>query len=146
MTALKYVWLELYARTGRYAEFPDIFLRHWTPLSDLSNCQLETLVRHMYNVKSQIRYGTRPTLAIKLDRTRSVTWVHILHGQWLLTAASDSSISELSLWSTQSIFSAFAGGKVPTPSATSYLAGPVAQGLIDIYDGRVIIALEIRSS
>ena len=86
-----------------------------------------------------------PAVSVNLNGPRGVTWVHVLHGQWLLTAASDSSLSELSLWSLSDVFSSDSDLWKPVPATTAFLDGPVAHGLVEAREGCVAIVLEIRT-
>ena len=100
-------------------------------------------MRHAHAVKAHISLGKEPQTYTRLDRSRCITWVRLLEGQWLIVASSDASVSELSLWSLTSLGEGTDGGK---PVTTVYLGGAVADGLVDVSGDRVIIALEIRSA
>ena len=102
-------------------------------------------MRHAELVRERMLAGKDPSVVVELNGARPVTWVHLLQGQWLLTATSDSSLSELSLFSLRDILSTRLGDRKPTPIATAFLEGPVADGLAEVRDGRVVIAIEIRS-
>lgn len=91
-----------------------------------------------------IEIAMKPTQAATFDHCRGVTWVHVVQGQWLLTATSDSSVSEVSLWVVGPSLDG-AKGFDHVLTATAYLAGPVAQGFVDVQDGGVVIALEVQS-
>lgn len=78
-----------------------------------------------------------------LPQTRSVTWVQVVGGTYLISACSDASTSILSLWRLSSLM-----GSGPYPARAlldeAYLEGPVEAGLVDLLEGTPIIALELR--
>lgn len=115
------------------------------PVTELSSSQMEVYVRHADRLRQNMDAGEQPAVSVHLDGACAVTWVHILQGRWLLTASSDSSLSGLSLWSLSDVLSAGRNHSKPSSIATAYLEGPVADGLVEVRDGRVVIALEIRS-
>ena len=114
-------------------------------MAELSDSQLELIVCHSEILQRRMDAKTRPAVAVNLDGARPVTWVHIVRGQWLLTASSDASSSGLSLWYLHDVLSAGGHGRKPVPAATAYLEGPVANGCVEVQDECVVIALEIRS-
>lgn len=83
----------------------------------------------------------KPQSVVPLHRTRSITWLHIIQGKWLLAACSDATASMITLWSLASLLS----GSAPIPHAEAYLDGPVSDGAVQIQKGRLIIALDVRS-
>ena len=118
---------------------------YFQPVAEMSPAQLELIVRHSTYLQSCLNARKKPMSSVNLDGARPITWVHILRGQWLLTASSDASSSELSLWYLHDVLSAGGHGRKPVPAATAYLEGPVANGCVEVQDECVVIALEIRS-
>ena len=115
------------------------------PFLELSSSQLEALARHADALESRVSAGRQPRVSVNLDGVRPITWVHVLQGRWILVASCDSSVSDLSLWPLQALLSVEKGQTRPPATATAYLQGPVAGGIVDILEERVVIALEIRS-
>lgn len=118
------------------------YCRH---IDTLSSDQCEALTIHSLRLseRKKPRTSESPRSIISIPQSRSVTWVKLIRGQWLLSACSNHTSSTLCLWSLDDL-SKF--GNAARPSALAYLEGPVAAGLIDIQDDdRLIIALEIRA-
>lgn len=83
----------------------------------------------------------KPQSVVPIYRTRSITWLHIVQGKWLLAACSDATVSTITLWSLASLLS----GGSPAPQEEAYLDGPVSDGAVQMQEGRLIIALDVRS-
>ena len=95
---MKHLWHQvLCAQRGQSREL--LSLPYSRPFTELSNTQLEALARHECALQSHLSSDKQPALVVNLDGRLPVTWVHIIQGRWILVAASDSSVSELSLWS-----------------------------------------------
>lgn len=77
-----------------------------------------------------------------MHQSRSVTWVKIVQSKWLLVALSDSSTSTLCLWKLSSIL---LDESDPPPVAEVFLEGPVSNGLTEVQDGVLVVALELRT-
>lgn len=74
---------------------------------------------------------------------KSVTWVQLVYGRWLLVASSDQSDSLLHLWDLAPFHDTDGG---PETVAEVALSGPVKAGYIDHMDGDLVIALELREA
>ena len=120
-------------------------------LPDCSECTLE----HYFMLCSPARvpsfqssailsYLQKGTLAIhktaSLGLPKSVTWLRIVGGRWLLVAASNQEISTFSCWTLTDVFE----GK-PKPLAERYLPGPVHDGEVEVQMEGVVIAISIGS-
>lgn len=111
----------------------------------LSSEQREALATHTLRLPHRLlpddaRY---PPIVTTFHQARSVTWVKLVRGQWLLAACSDNATSTLSLWSIASLRDT---PGTALPLAQAYLEGPVAAGLIDIQeDNTLLVALELRA-
>ena len=78
---------------------------------------------------------------VTLHGKRSVTWVRLVQGKWLLVASSERTASVITLWNVVSLLSPSSSPPVPTSEA--FLEAPVYSGLVDVQDGVVTIALEL---
>ena len=102
--------------------------------------------RDQRSAASEVRAHSRSHSTVYLRQTRSVTWIRLVQGRWLLAASSDSTTSVLSVWSVSMVLqTGLSSNQPPRPQAEVYLEGPVSDGCVDVQGGQVVIALEIRS-
>lgn len=139
----KQLWLAIMQRDVLRRNLPmPAYCRH----NDfLSSAECEALVVHSLCLYRTMRRGAlqHPPVTISFPQSRSVTWVKLIRGQWLLVACSDRASSTLCLWS---LIELLRSPGVAPPAAQTFLDGPVAGGLIDIQDDdRLVIALEVRA-
>lgn len=83
-------------------------------------------------------------LIVPFYQKRSVTWVHLIHSQWLLVASSDDISSIIALWSVSDLLTHSKSTVTPTPLAEAFLPAPVFNGTVDIRGTTVRFALELR--
>ena len=81
--------------------------------------------------------------AVILHGKRSVTWVRLVQGQWLLVASSERTASVITLWDVASLLAPSSSSSPPVPTSEAFLEAPVYSGLVDVQDGAVTIALEL---
>lgn len=115
------------------------------PIENLSPPQLRSLVVHVLQLhQATTASAKQATLQVfRLNQSRSVTWLHLVRGQWLLVASSNSSSSVLSLFSVDSLLLSQDWDLV----TEAYLTAPVSNGKVEVQaDGKVTVALELRSS
>lgn len=115
------------------------------PLDFLSSSQCKSLATHSMNLSRLLTDGGHDCTpaVITLHQPRSVTWVQLIRGQWLLVASSDQSSSKLSLWHLLSMHTSNGPGN---PVSEAFLDGPVAGGFVDLQDEIITCALEIRAA
>ena len=131
------------------------------PVEELESAQVEVLVVHASHLLRRYRLDTRGSpgpasdlgssstvTTVSLDRPRSVTWVHIVLGTWLLVASSDEGTSALEVWPLSDVLRSARSESIdrePSQPAAFYLDGPVRDGRVHVRDGRAVVALEIHS-
>ena len=119
-------------------------------LEDLTESQLEALVKHFRCMEQDIRRrpGNRPSYVVSLRPPSSVTWVKFVRGDWVVVATCDANGSKLSIWSLPSLLESTESVRLLSKLD---LPGPVQGGLLEIQsnlddsDDRVIVALDICS-
>ena len=139
-TRIKDLWIHLLRRDVPAGDRAlPAYYRSYESLTDF---ETEALTTNAMKIYRTISHGLKPATAIPLHQPRSVTWVRLVQGQWLLAASSDASTSVICLWSLRSVLSK---GASTAPQAQAFLEGPVASGDVEVQDGRVVVALDIRS-
>ena len=136
ISRVKQVWVHITQRDVISRNLP--YALYWKDIDILDAAQLERLALHAIRLGSRID-KCRPPATVVLHRTRSVTWVRLLHSQWLLVASSDDVSSSISLWSTGSLLS---GGSTE-PLAEAFLPAPVSNGATEVEHSSVLIAVEL---
>ena len=124
-------------------------------VEDLTSGQAEVLAVHASRLLHRLDTRNSPNLGssstvttVSLDRPRSVTWVHIVLGTWLLVASSDEGTSALEVWPLSDVLRSARSESIdrePSQPAAFYLDGPVRDGRVHVRDGRAVVALEIHS-
>lgn len=112
-------------------------------LDRLTSTDCEALVKHAVRLKSALTKPSWEAPLLPFHQIRSVTWVKLVQGTWLLVAKSDRSASSLQLFSLSSLGPD--STQPPTLVSEVFLAGPVANGLTEVQDGVLIVALELRT-
>ena len=140
VTERKHVWLRILARDV----CKDLVPPYCKPIDTLSSYATEVLTCHLLRVQQATTSDTISGKSHRLHQPRSITWVRLLQGAWLLVAASDVSTSSLSLWSVHEILSSSQDSAAP--SAEVYLDGPVQDGEVHILGNQVSVALDVRTS
>lgn len=135
---MKQVWVNFFHRDIIGQNLP--YAPYWKDTDNLDASQLEKSLVHSLKLHNRI-HKQAPPLSIPLHLTRSVTWVQLIHSQWLLVASSDDISSSICLWSVETLLS----GISLEPLAEAFLSGPVSNGAVDIDGSFVTIALELRS-
>ena len=114
------------------------------PTDELSAAECEVLVLHAVRLNRRLTSKSdAPPILIPFHQSRSVTWVRLIKGQWLLLATSDKNTSVLSIWSLASLS---AMDDLQSPVSEAFLDGPVANGLVDMQNDTLTCALEIRAA
>ena len=139
VTERKHVWLTIFLRDICY----DLVPPYCQAMDMLSAHAVEVLVLHSLRVQQAMDSGPASVTIRPFHQPRSITWVRILHGTWLLVAASDSVTSTLSLWSAPALLSS--SRKRVAPAAEVYLNGPVHSGEVYISENQITLALDIRA-
>lgn len=117
--------------------------RYLKPLLSLTAKDCEDLTLHPLRLRKRLSFSQHNFTPVipTLNTPRSVTWVHVVRGQWLVVASSDACQSVLTLWPLFSYYSKRGSGR---PIREVYLDGPVKSGQCDVWNGVVSIALEVR--
>ena len=123
---------------------PDLVPTYCKPLDTLSSHEAETLALHLCRIQRGAENIKHRAITCALHQRRSVTWVRLIHGMWLVAASYDASSSVLSLWSIHTLLSARNTQSID-PETEAYLSGPVNGGEIHVESGRLVIALDVRS-
>ncbi|GJE87200.1 hypothetical protein PsYK624_032830 [Phanerochaete sordida] len=132
----RYLWNYLLRRDVTERRIPLPYYRK--PSSELSSAQLETLTRHALQSASP----SRSPLVTRFDQGRSVTWLRLVHGQYVLAAHNKSGESTIALYSVLSIQN---GNGKPEPIATATLPGVVSSGELDVQEDQVVLSLCFQS-
>ena len=136
MTEHKYIWSKIVRRDV----LPQFVPNYCKALDALSARQTEVLARHLLRMQ---RFDMRPAAIRHLHQPRSITWVSIINGTWLLAASADATTSLLSLWPIKAVLSS---AEQPPQAVTSvYLKGNVDCGKVYAQGKDVYIALDIRT-
>lgn len=132
----RYLWNFLLRRdvVGRRVPLPS----YAKPPTQLGSAELETLTRRALLSASP---SSSPVVT-RFDQGRSVTWVRLVHGQYVLVAHNKSGESTIALYSVQSIQN---GGGKPAPIATATLPGVVSSGEMDVQEDQVVLSLCFQS-
>ena len=123
---------------------PDLVPTYCKPLDTLSSHEAETLALHLCRIQRGAENIKHRAITCALHQRRSVTWVRLIRGMWLLAASFDASSSVLSLWSIHTLLSVRDTQSI-NPEAETYLSGPVNGGEIHVESNQLVIALDIRS-
>ena len=103
--------------------------------SELDSHQLELLARQALRISSPTAHCTIK----RLDQERqSISWLRLVHGQWLLVASRhvNTKISTLSLYSVTSLQKGRS-----EPLIRVELVGPVSSGEVEVQDRQLVVAL-----
>ena len=138
MTEHKHVWTMIMRRDVLSAFTPT----YCKPMNELSARQTEVLARHLLRIQ---RFDMHPVTIHHVHQPRSITWVALVNGTWLLAASSDATTSVLSLWSVKTVLASSAEKPAQT-AAEVYLHGSVNSGKVFAQGEDVSIALDIRQS
>lgn len=132
----RYLWNHLLRRdvAGRSIPLP----HYRRAASELSSSQLETLTRHALHSASP----SRSPVVTRFDQGRSVTWLRLVHGQYVLVAHNKSGESTIALYSVLEIQN---GSGKPVPIATARLPGVVSSGELDVQEDQVVLSLCFQS-
>lgn len=103
--------------------------------------QSETLTRLLPHLRHREASLAEPRI-VRIDQTRSVTWLRLIRGSWLLVATSDKDASSLSLWKLSDILH---GGSGVSPVSEAFLPAPVRDGAVDVTEETVTIAVSLYS-
>ena len=133
------MWLRILARDV----CSDLVPPYCKPMDTLSPHATEVLTRHLLRIQRATASDMISSTRYTLHQPRSITWVRLIHGLWLLVAASDATTSTLSMWSVQTTLSCPPGSAAP--AAVIYLDGRVNRGEVHVSEEQVLIALEMRS-
>ncbi|KAI0075238.1 hypothetical protein K474DRAFT_1773431 [Panus rudis PR-1116 ss-1] len=140
-TTIKQLWVQLLRRDIRNSHATHV-PTYCRPIDTLSSKETETLVMHCLRTLQNMStpQGKEFWKVIPLSQPRSVTWVKLVLGQWLLFASSDLVSSKLTLCSLATDRSKH---EVSVACQVS-LRAPVADGLVEVQDGQMVIALYLR--
>ena len=113
-------------------------------MDDLNASETEILTLHLLRLRERPLSSTSvQSNFIRFDQVRSVTWLRIVRGVWLLVATSDSDASSISLYRVADILR---DSSQVIPAAEAYLPAPVRDGAVDfLEDNSVLIALSLAS-
>lgn len=137
----KDIWITIFRRDVCDAHVPNSAC-YSKRLEYLTSADCERVAIHSLRLqKSLLSSGGQlsPTV-VRFDTHRSVTWVRIVRGRWLLVASSDAFQSVLTLWPLCAISD---HATRPVSAAEAYLEGPVKHGVCDVREGVIYIALEL---
>ncbi|CAL1698387.1 unnamed protein product [Somion occarium] len=137
----KQLWVTLYFRHVVGLNLPTP--TYLNEIDSLSPTQLQAFVLHSLRLyyRTVLQPDCCSPTIVPFHRSRSVTWVRLIYSTWLLVASSDCTISSIALWSVYDLLLSKQSSK---PVTEAYLEAPVSNGVIDIIDGHVFIALELR--
>lgn len=114
------------------------------PLDSLSDSQMKAIVMHALRLHYTRTCSPerRHIRKVPFYQAYPITWTRIVDSSWLLVAMSDSTASNLSLYSIDSLL----GAQSQDLLARAFLEGPVVDGLVDIsIEHGISIALELRT-
>lgn len=106
------------------------------PTEELGASQLELLTRRALRATA----SSQSPVVTRLDQGRSVTWLRLIHGQYLLVAAARPNESTIALYALADIQKGNA-----QPVARGTLPGPVSSGEMSVQDDQVVLALCFQS-
>ena len=135
---MKQVWVSIAQRDIMGCNLP--YAPYWKNIDNLDPDQLERVVLHVLRLGSRMDNDLSPTI-VKVHRTRSVTWVRLVHSEWCLVASSDDILSSLCLWSIDFLLS---GGSV-SPQAEAFLSAPVSNGAVEINRNESMSSLNMET-
>ncbi|CAL1714346.1 unnamed protein product [Somion occarium] len=143
LTQSKQLWSHILFRTVIKRNIP--LLPYTRSFQVLSSTEVEIVASHALRLRKQTIAPPqlRRQLVLSLDQSRSVSWLQLVRGQWLLAAFSDTQTSIIRIWSVMDLLSNF--GK-SSPVAEAYLEAPVASGMVQTRDDQLYIALYLRGS
>lgn len=100
---------------------------YFRSLNDLTPRDTETMAIHLV----RLLHGGIPSSPriIRIDQPRTITWLRLVHGSWLLVATSDTDASSLSLWRLSDILQ---NGSKAVPVSEGFLPAPVRDGAVDV--------------
>ncbi|KAH8103866.1 hypothetical protein BXZ70DRAFT_923156 [Cristinia sonorae] len=140
ITGAKLLWLVVFYRDIEPNTIAFPLADYVRPLDDLSAQETELLVIHLIRRRHpSFRLKIPPSL-VRVDQVRSVTWVKFVQGTWLLVATSDADTSCITVWRISDIQKASSDA---VPTAEAFLSGPVRDGIVEVQDGAIVIAISL---
>ncbi|KAK7677004.1 hypothetical protein QCA50_020033 [Cerrena zonata] len=134
----KQLWVKLYFREIVQRNLP--YASYWETLENIDAARLEGLVLHTLRLEQRMA-SSRTPIHIPMNQKRSITWIRLVHSEWLLVASSDAICSVIILWSVPDLL---LSQENAAPLAEAFLPAPVNSGVIDVQEGGVVMALELR--
>ncbi|THH28824.1 hypothetical protein EUX98_g5349 [Antrodiella citrinella] len=134
----KQLWVSILQRDVLEDSLAYPFVDPVRPLEELSAAETEAVTTHL--VRMQRRDLAPTPRVVRVDQVRSVTWVKLVHGAWLLVATSDADASSIALWKISDILRDESHAK---PVSEAFLPAAVRDGVVDVQDGSLVIALSL---
>ena len=106
------------------------------PTEELGALELEALTRRALRSAS----ASQTAVVTRLDQGRSINFVRLVHGRYLLVASTKAGESSLALYSLVAIQQ-----KDFEPVARAALPGPVSSGEVEVQSEEVVVALCFQS-
>lgn len=104
-------------------------------ITELAQAHLKAMAIHLQKLDTRTKpSSTLQPRFIGLNQPRSVTWLHIVRGKWLLVATSGHEISSISAFSCAEILRS----ATPKPFAKAFLPAPVSGGAVE-FDGDIML-------
>ncbi|TCD69480.1 hypothetical protein EIP91_007606, partial [Steccherinum ochraceum] len=136
----KQLWLVVFQRELLRDAITYPLAQYVRSLDDLSAHETECLVVQILRHRRNRKISAVPGSVVRFDQVKSVTWVKILQGSWLIVASSDRSASSISLWKVADVLSHAAQAK---PVAEASLPAPVCGGTVDVQDDSITISISL---
>jgi len=140
ISRVKQLWVSILQRDVLQDAVTSPFTGCIRSLNDLSAQETEAVAIHLLRLQRR-NFAPVPKI-IRIDQERPVTWVHLVHGRWLLVATSDKDASCIALWKIADILRDAAHAK---PASQAFLPAAVRDGVVDVQDDALVIALSIFS-
>lgn len=138
-TRVKSLWVCMLRRLIKENDSP--LPPYLKPVTALSGEHFEALTRRLTVLTHQWNRGVvRPQSIIRLDLSRSVTWLRLVSGRWLFIASSDARASSFACWDIETVFR-----EVKEPAAECFFSGPVDDGMFEVQHEGIVIALSVGS-
>lgn len=108
------------------------------PHHELTSHELELLTRRALRADAPLAHR----VVNRADQAqRSISWLRLVHSQWLLVASRNAATRK----STLSVYSVIALERGMVEALlTTELAGPVLSGEVDVQDNQIVIALQFE--
>lgn len=141
ISATKQLWLN--------SAYNDVLLRgldfppYTRSFFELTRCETQALVVMTLKLHAEFSGTECHPDSIHIPQSRSVTWLRLVHGRWLLIALSDESTSSITLWSLQEMAQSEKNKK---PLSEFFLPYPVLNGIVSVNNDTLVIALELASA